>query len=508
MSSTQKTPSESSNIPSLSSSRPPIVAVLGHVDHGKTTLLDTIRSAAVAKGEHGGITQHIGAYQIEVKAQKGKGKGETKPRLITFLDTPGHEAFAKIRSRGAAAADIAILVVAADDSVKPQTIESIEQIKAAGISMIVAINKIDVPGAIVDKVKSDLAKAGVQVEGFGGDVPVALVSAKAGTGVPELLDLILLVADMKELHADPAAGFSGIVIETKVDKFRGMTVTMLVKDGILSTGTVMYEGQTNLGKVRAMVDEHGAMVKAAAPGKPVEVTGFSKLPPVGSVVTSVPGVSTAEIAVSAPAAANAVDFMAMMDEAAKKKLKLILKADTAGSLEAVREALPKDQVDIVRTSLGDILEADILEARATGAIVIGFNVKAGNTIEKLARVEKVIYRTYSIIYELLEEMEDVVEGMAELLVTERELGKGTIIAEFPFDKDKIAGTKIVSGRLAKGDSVRVMRADVEVARVRIKSIKKGKNDSTKVEAGGECGVLFDKKVDFMLQDDIIAFTTG
>lgn len=479
------------------SPRPPIVAVLGHVDHGKTTLLDTIRKTEVAKGEHGGITQHIGAYQIEYKK-----------RAITFLDTPGHEAFAKIRSRGAAAADIAILVVAADDSVKPQTIESIEQIKAAGIPMIVAINKIDAPGAIVEKVKSDLAKAGVQVEGFGGDVPVALVSAKEGTGVPQLLDLILLVADMQELRADPAASFSGVVIETKVDKFRGMTVTMLVKDGTLTIGTTMYEGQTSLGKVRSMVDEHGVTVSSAPPGKPAEVTGFSKLPVIGSVVTHEPGMTQVEEAVSVPAAANAVDFMAMMDEAAKKKLKLILKADTTGSLEAVREALPKDQIDIVRTSLGDILEADILEARATGAIVIGFNVKAGNTIEKLARVEKVIYRTYSIIYELLEEMEDVVEGMAELLVTERELGRGSIIAEFPFNKDKIAGTKIISGRLAKGDSVRVMRGETEVARVRIKSIKKGKDDITKAETGGECGVLFDKEVDFMLQDDIIAFTTG
>lgn len=477
--------------------RPPVVAVLGHVDHGKTTLLDTIRKAHVATGEHGGITQHIGAYQIEVKK-----------RHITFIDTPGHQAFAKIRSRGAAAADIAILVVAADDSVKPQTIESIEQIKAAGIPMIVAINKIDMPGAIVDKVKSDLAKVGVQVEGFGGDVPFQLVSAKVGTGVPELLELILLVGDMQDLKADPIASFTGIVIETKVDKFRGMSGTVLVKNGTLHTGAVLYEGMIPLGKVRAMTDEQGKVVKEAAPSKPVEVTGFSKLPVVGELISEKPEAREIKSVMTHQAATNAVDFMAMMDEAAKKKLKIILKADTTGSLEAVKEALPKDQIEVIRASLGDILETDILEARATGSIVIGFNVKPGNTIEKLARTEKVIYRTYTIIYELLEEMDDVVEGMEALLTHERELGQGKIIAEFPFSKDRIAGTKITSGRLAKGDSVRIMREEVEIARVRIKSIRKGKDEVTKLEVGAECGVLFDKKVDFTLQDDIIAYTTG
>lgn len=482
--------------------RPPVVAVLGHVDHGKTTLLDTIRKAQVAKGEHGGITQHIGAYQIDVVK-----KGEPT-RKITFIDTPGHEAFAKIRSRGAAVADIAILVVAADDSVKPQTLESIEQIKAAGVQMIVAINKIDVQGAIVDKVKSDLAKVGVQVEGFGGDVPVALVSAKVGTGVPELLDLILLLADMKSLEASPAASFEGVVVEAKIDKFQGTTATILVKNGTLSVGTVLYEGQVVLGKVRSMVNERGEQVKTATPSQPVVVTGFSKLPQVGEIVSHTPQVHEIKHVVVQAAATNAIDFMAMMDEAAKKKLKIILKADTSGSLEAVKEALPKDQIEVVRTGLGEILEADILEAQAMGAIVIGFNVKAGNSIERLARVEKVVYRTYNIIYELLDEMNDVVEGMAELLTHERELGRGNIIAEFPFSKDRIAGTKVISGRLAKGDSVRIMREEVEIARVRIKSLKKGKEDITKIEMGAECGVLFDKKVDFTLQDVIIAYTTG
>lgn len=510
--------------PASGNSRPPVVAVLGHVDHGKTTLLDAIRKTNVAASEHGGITQHIGAYQIEVrlrgepKSRPSKASGgiprqarddHAQGRLITFIDTPGHEAFSKIRSRGAQAADIAILVVAADDSVKPQTIESIAQIKAAGIPMVVAINKIDMPGAIVDKVKSDLGKQGVQVEGYGGDTPVVSISAKKGTGIDELLELLFLVADMKELTGDPNGALSAVVIEAKVDKFRGTVATLLVKNGTLSNSMPLFEGQKQVAKVRAMVDENGGRVAEALPGKPVEVLGFSILPSVGSELTSVPhAVAPVQAAKTASAAANAADFLAAMTAADKKKLKILLKADTAGSLEAVREALPKDEIDVVRASLGDITEADILEAKADGAVVVGFNVKAGPGIEKLARLEKVIYRTYTIIYELLEEMADVVEGMEQLLSATRDLGVGTIIAEFPFNNDRIAGTKVTSGRLARGDRVRIMRGDAEVTQARIKSIRQGKNDVTKVETGTECGILFDKKVDFTLQDAIIAFTTG
>lgn len=484
------------------STRPPVVAVLGHVDHGKTTLLDYIRKSHVAAGEHGGITQHIGAYQVQVKTEKGKA------RTITFLDTPGHEAFAKIRSRGAAAADIAILVVAADDSVKPQTLESIAQIKKAGVPMVVAINKIDMPGAIIDKVKSDLGKNGVQLEGYGGDIPFVPVSAKNGTGVPALLDLLFLVADMKGLAGDPKTPLSTVVIEAKVDKFRGMVATLLVKNGTLATGTALYEASTPVGKVRAMLDENGGRVSEAPPGKPVEVLGFSKLPSVGSEITDTPHAPEASRAAEGKKETSAADFLAAMTAADKKKLKIFLKADTSGSLEAVREALPQEETDIVRAALGDITEADILEAKATGAVVVGFNVKAGGGIETLARHEKVVYRIYTIIYELLEEMEDVVAGMEQLLTSERELGQGVVIAEFPFNKDRIAGTKVASGRLAKGDAVKIMRGEEEIARARIKSIRQGKNEVTRVAAGTECGVLLDKKVDFTLQDGIIAFTTG
>lgn len=482
--------------------RPPVVAVLGHVDHGKTTLLDTIRKANVASHEHGGITQHIGAYQIEYKTKT------KESRKITFIDTPGHEAFSKIRSRGATAADIAILVVGANDSVKPQTIESIAQIKAAGIPMIVAINKIDLPGVIVDKVKSDLAKHEVQVEGFGGDVPCVLVSAKVGTGVEDLLELILLVADMKELAGSSDGVAQGVVIEAKVDKFRGQVATLLVKSGTLKPTDPLFEGEKPLGKVRALLDEKGAKVTEAGPGKPVEVLGFSTLPSIGEIISSAPIHVEKTVTKEEVKSDNVADFLAAMTLADKKRLKLYMKADTSGSLEAVLEALPKGDVDVVHGSLGDITEADILEAGAMGAVVVGFNVKAVGGVEKLATHEKVIYRIYTIIYELLDEMADVVTGMEALLFHERELGNGTIIAEFPFEKDRIAGTKVTSGRLAKGDSIRIMRDDVEIGRARIKSIRQGKNEVTKVEVGGECGVLLDKKVDFTLQDGIIAFTTG
>ena len=500
--------------------RPPVVAVLGHVDHGKTTLLDKIRKTNVATREHGGITQHIGAYQVTVSersSRPSKASGGiprqarddvSQKRLITFIDTPGHEAFGKIRSRGAQAADIALLVVAANDSVKPQTIESIKQIQAAGIPMIVVINKIDLPGVIIDKVKSDLAKVSVQVEGYGGDVPCALVSAKEGKGVTELLELILLVSDMKELASVSEGTVSAVVIEAKVDRFRGMVATLLIKTGTLTAGAPLFEGEKQVGKVRAMVDEHGARVDTAPPSKPIEVLGFSVLPSVGEVVSTV-SVKASPIAQSeAPKTANVEDFLAAMTAADKKRLKLVVKADTSGSLEAILEALPKADMDIVRASLGEITEADVLEARATGAIIIGFNVKIVPPIEKLATHEKVIIRTYTIIYELLDEMAEVVENMEALLIRERELGVGIIIAEFPFDRDRVIGTKVTSGRLARGDTVRIVRGETEVGSARIKSIHQGKNEVTKVEVGGECGVLLDKKVDFTLQDGIIAFTTG
>lgn len=484
------------------SSRPPIVAVLGHVDHGKTTLLDTIRHANVAAREHGGITQHIGAYQVEVGKEK---------HAITFIDTPGHEAFAKMRSRGAQVADIALLVVAADDSVMPQTKESIEQIKASGASMIVVMNKIDLPTALPDKVKSDLAKNGVQVEGFGGDVPVALVSAKTGKGVPELLELIALVAQMKGLTTEPTAPLEAVVIETRLDKGKGMVATVVVKKGTLVPGVSLFEGAKQVARVRAMFDEYGKGVAEAGPSRPVEILGFTTLPSVGSVLRTdsyLEAAAKVEVKPEPLSASNLPDWLKPVAEQQGQQLSIILKADTAGSMEAIIAALPK-QVDLVSAGIGDITEADVLTAKSTKAFIVGFNVKCAASAAKLASTEKVLFRIYTIIYELLDELTEVVSGLKEVLAAERELGVGAIIAEFPFEKSRIAGTRVVSGRLARGDTVKIMRGEAEIARAKIKSIRKGKEDTTKVDKVGiECGILFDKKVDFALQDAIIAVTTG
>jgi len=477
--------------------RPPIVAVLGHVDHGKTTLLDTIRKSDVASHEHGGITQKIGAYQAN---------------NITFIDTPGHEAFAKMRSRGARVADIALLVVAADDMVKPQTAESIEQIQASGAAMIVVINKIDLPGVIIDKVKADLAKNGVQVEGFGGDIPVALVSGKTGKGVPELLDLITLVAQMKGLDYQPTSPIEAVVVETRLDKGKGMVATVIVKQGTLKAGTLLFEGARQVARVRALFDEQGKVVTEAGPAKPVEVLGFTALPSVGAILrTDVyldPQVAQAP---PLPAAGftidNLPDWLKPVADQEGRKLNIILKTDTAGSLEAILAALHK-KIKVIHAAVGDIGDADILTAKSSQAFIVGFNVKCPPAVVKLAQAEKVIFRIYRIIYELLDELTEVVSGMKEVLTGERELGTGTVIAEFPFEKSRIAGTKLVSGRLARGDTVKIMRGEGEVARAKIKSIRKGKEDATKVDKEGvECGILFDKKVDFALQDAIIAVTT-
>jgi translation initiation factor IF-2 len=479
----------------LSLVRPPVVAVLGHVDHGKTTLLDTIRKSNVAAHEHGGITQHIGAYQVQIKSGQ----------LITFIDTPGHEAFAKMRSRGAQVADIAILVVAADDSVKPQTKESIEQIKAAGIPMIVAVNKVDLPTANVDRVKQDLAKVGVQVEGFGGDVPIQQVSAKAGTGVDSLLDLIVLVAQMREFTSEPEAPFSGIVIETRLDKGKGMVATIVVKKGTLKFGMPLFEGDKQIARVRACFDEYGKGVTQAPPSKPVEVLGFTSLPSVGEAVTGEaikPVVVQPKI--SAPQPAALPDFLKPQEDILQT-LKVVLKTDTAGSMEAIRQAF-STRIDVVSSGVGEITESDILDARACGAFVIGFNVKIATAAEKLAETEKVVFRVYTIIYELLDELTEVVAGLKEVIAKERELGVGEVIAEFPFEKDRIAGTRVLTGRLAKGDTVKVMHGESEIGRARIRSVRQGKNEITKVTEKGECGILLDKKVDFSLGDAIIAVT--
>jgi translation initiation factor IF-2 len=475
--------------------RPPIVAVLGHVDHGKTTLLDTIRKSNVASHEHGGITQHIGAYQVTL----GEGK------IITFIDTPGHEAFAKMRSRGATTADIAILVVAADDSVMPQTKESIVQIKNAGIPFIVACNKSDLPAANPEKVKQDLAKNGIQVEGFGGDIPFVQISAKTGSGIPALIDNIILVLSLKGLTSEPDVPVEASVVETKIDKGKGLVATVIIKKGTLSAGTSLYDFDIPVVKVRAMFDEYGKPVKSASPSRPVEILGFTKLPTVGDILSQNPQ-ARKNMAVKPKKLSDQLpDFLKPIDANESRNLNIVLKADTAGSLEAVINSLDS-RITVVSGTLGTVSEADVLLAKSCKAVLIGFNVKVPGEIEKLAFAEKVVVRSYSIIYELLEELEEVVSGMQEVLTVEREMGKAAVIGEFPFNDQKVAGIKVISGRIARGDSVKIMSGEKEISVAKIKSMRHQKDEINKAEIGYECGIIFDKKVDFSVGDVIIAFT--
>lgn len=489
--------------------RPPIVAVLGHVDHGKTTLLDAIRKTTVAASEHGGITQRIGAYQvnIEPRTQNLELNDQSKPRIITFIDTPGHEAFMQMRTRGAKVADLALLVVAADDSVKPQTQESLKQIKAAGIPFIVVVNKVDLPTANVDKVKQDLARNEVQVVGFGGVVPIALVSAKSGTGLNELFATIIVEADKMDLRVGFADKFSGVVIETRVDKGKGMVSSVIVKTGQLKIGDPMYSELLLVGRVRNLTTDKGEVVKQATTGQPVEVSGFTRLPEVGSSITheAVKPLGVTEVSTDVKQVSDLPDFLKPVSEQAAEKLLVIVKADTAGSLEAIVSGLDA-RIKIVKGAVGEITEADILLAKSSGAFIIGFGVKAKPDVEKLAQLEKVVVRIYRIIYELLEEMAEVVVGMKEVLNIERELGQGEIIAEFPYDNQKVAGVKVLSGRLARGDQVKIIRGDTETTRGKVKSLRHGREDISRADKGSECGIIFDRKVDFLLGDVIIAIT--
>lgn len=483
--------------------RPPVVTILGHVDHGKTTLCDFIRKTSVAASEHGGITQAIGAYQVEVKNDKGEEK------KITFIDTPGHAAFEKMRSRGAKVADIAVLVVAIDDGVMPQTVEAIKHIQAARVPMIVAVNKVDLPGVDVkvqmEKIKKQLTDNQVLVEEYGGDVPVVKVSAKEGQGVQDLLETINLIADMHECSADPDVQVSGVIIESHLDKFRGATATVLVRSGTVRVGDVLLAGSAK-GKVKGLFDFRGASVASAGPSTPVEVLGFEHAPTVGSALGEEAGI-VPDTKFQVPS------LIDKLKEADTNILNVVVKSDKQGSLEAIEILLEKFNQDerhikIILSATGEIVESDVELAYATGAIIIGFNVAVKPTVYKLAETHHVLIRTYKIIYELLEEMEDVVEGMLKPGEIEEVFGVAQIIAEFPFGKgERIAGCKVVDGVISKGPKVRIMRDEVHVGDTRIKSIKRLKEELSKVEKSQDCGMIFDPQVDFKIGDIVESYRT-
>ncbi len=463
--------------------RPPIVAILGHVDHGKTTLLDFIRHAHVAAGEAGGITQKIGAYQVEFRGKK-----------LTFIDTPGHAAFAKMRSRGASVADVAVLVVSAADSVQPQTIESIHHLKTAGIPYVVAINKIDLPGANPELVKAALTEHEVFVEGYGGNTPFVLISGKTGEGVDTLLETIQLLAELEELQGDAAGDLAAPIIEAKLDVKRGMLVSAIVKNGTLRVGDMVYAGAAS-GKVRAILSDAGIQVKELLPGEPGQILGFTTLPAVGEVISDKLVDQQSDSLASRP-----TDLPIAVPE---NRLPIILKADTAGSLEAITSSLT-GEVYLVHTSTGDVTESDVLLAATTHATVIGFSVKAGNSVIKLAETEGVVVKTYKIIYELLEYLEKKVLKLMAPSINEEELGKAAVIKVFDINGDHIAGCRIESGRLETGDTIHLVRGPV-VKEAKIRTIRIGKDEVTKVEAGKECGVFFSPNLDIKEKDYIIPY---
>jgi translation initiation factor IF-2 len=469
---------------------PPVVAVLGHVDHGKTTLLDTIRKTTIADREHGGITQRIGASKITIPH-------EGKQRSITFIDTPGHEAFSTMRGRGAQAADIGILVVSAADGVMPQTRESIAVLKQAGIPFIVALTKADLDTAIPEKVKQQLLQEQVMLEGYGGDIPVIEVSAKTNLNIKELLDLILLVQD---LHADNFKHISetgpvkAIVIESKLDQKAGPRATVIIKNGTIHTRDVLYIGDAE-GKVRSLLNYEGKPVQEATVGEAVEILGFTLVPAVGSLVSSEKNPVVEIVSADMPPK----PYLAMKKGV---ELSVVLLADTLGSLEAIHYALPEG-LDIIAEKTGEITEADILLAKSTGSIVLGFNTKIRPDVEKLAMTEKVLAKNYTIIYEMLDEIRDVIEGKVHARM-EQIFGQARILASFPYEKSLVLGVAVQDGRIARGDKIRLLRGEETVGESTITSLRQGKNQTSKVEKGQEAGIIITPALDFQVGDVVLS----
>jgi translation initiation factor IF-2 len=477
---------------------PPVVAVLGHVDHGKTTLLDAIRKTNVAAGEHGGITQKIGASEIEVEH-------DGKKRKITFIDTPGHEAFFQMRGRGVQAADVGILVVSSVDGVMPQTKESIALLKNSKIPFIVALTRSDDPNKLPDKAKQQLLKEQVMLEGYGGDVPVIEVSGKTGHNVKELLDLILLIYELKrEANFYPFSAngaFMGIVIESEMDQKSGPRATVVVKNGKLKVREEIYSDDAK-GKVRSLLSDQGKNLQEANVGEAVEVLGFEKVPKVGSVVSNTPKV-VETLAYKEEVPQEVKETISPFDVAEKKLLSIVLCADTQGSIEAITHSISEDNVKFVIQKTGDIEISDILFAKSTGAIILGFNARLKPEIAKLAKTEKVLVKTYTIIYEMIDEINDFVQGKLDAL-QEEIMGIAKVLAKFPYEKTQVCGIKVSEGRIAKGDKIRLLRDDAILGESHVLSVRQGKEQASKIETGEEGGIILSPFLDFTIGDVLIS----
>jgi translation initiation factor IF-2 len=485
--------------------RPPVVTIMGHVDHGKTKLLDAIRQTNVVDTEAGQITQHIGAYQVEIHGQK-----------ITFLDTPGHEAFTAMRARGAQVTDIAILVVAADDGVMPQTLEAINHAKAAGVPIVVAINKIDKPTANPDRVKQQLAENGVIIEEWGGDVIAVPVSAKRGDGIPDLLENLLIVAEILELKADPDRPAIGVVIEARLDSSRGPMATVLVQTGTLEIGDYVVVGDI-WGKVKAMFDDKGKRVKKAGPSTPVGVLGLSSVPQAGDSLTVVSGEKEARAEVqrqqkekemsSTSKVPKLSNLFAQIQAGNVKELSIILKTDVQGSIEPIRDSLERlgsgeVKVRIVHSGSGSITENDVLLAIASKGIIIGFNARPEPGAKRLAEQEGVDIRSYQVIYTLVEDVEKALAGMLEPTYVDVVEGHGEVRATFSTRQGKIAGVYVTDGKIGRGASARVLRKGQPVFEGQVSSLKHFKENVREIAAGFECGVGVEGFPEFEVGDII------
>jgi translation initiation factor IF-2 len=500
--------------------RPPVVTIMGHVDHGKTTLLDSIRLTSVAEGEAGGITQHIGAYKVRITDKESPAYG----REIVFLDTPGHEAFTRMRSRGAKATDIVVLVVAADDGVMPQTVEAIDHAHAAEVPIIVAVNKIDKPDALPDRVKKQLADRGLVPEEWGGKTVFVDVSAKKKTNLNLLMEMICLVADLAELKATPERAATGVVLEAKLDRGRGPVATVLVQNGTLVAGDNFVVGNV-YGKVRAMFDDRGAALQSAPPSTPVEILGMEGLPQAGDQFVVVAdrdkarGISeyreqkAREAALAKSSRVSLEGLAEQIKTAGTKELNIILKGDVQGSVEVLSDLLTrlsneKVRLRLLRSGVGAITETDVLLASASNAIIIGFNVRPERKAQELAEQEEVDIRLHSIIYELQDEIKRAMTGLLEPTIKETYQGRAEVLETFRIPKvGTIAGCRVTDGVIKNNSEVRLLRDNVVVFKGKVGSLRRFKDDAKEVTNGMECGISIANYGDIKARDVIEAFAT-
>jgi len=489
---------------------PPVVTIMGHVDHGKTSLLDTIRKTKVAAGEAGGITQHIGAYQVEVNGKK-----------ITFLDTPGHEAFTAMRARGAHVTHIAIIVVAADDGVMPQTREAIDHAQAAKVPIIIALNKIDKANANPDHVKQQLAEIGVVIEEYGGDVVCVPVSARKGTGIDELLEMILLVAEVQDIKANPNRPATGVIIEAKLEKNTGPMATVLIQQGTLKMGDNIVVGPLS-GKVRAMFNDRGKRIQKAPPSMPVSILGLPEVPNASDRLEVVPDERTAKQKAqkiveerrseNVPLGQVSLDTLYMqMQEGTVKELNVVLKCDVQGSAEAIKNSLSKVgeeniKVRLIHEGIGNISETDVHLAAASGAIIIGFNVKADGAAQREAQKEGVDIRYYNVIYKLIDDIQAALTGMLEPTFREVIEGHAEVIQIFKAGKNTvIAGCRITDGKVVRSAQARILRKNAKIYDGKIASLRRGKDDVREVATGYECGIILEDFSEYEIGDIIEAY---